>query len=59
MFPFLRFIPTLIAIVDRFCKYNARYQVQIRRNLPDALKEPYDAMMVACDVFMAAVAALG
>lgn len=55
-YPFLRYIPTLIGIVDRFCKYNARYQVTIRNNLPDGMKAPYEALLVACDVFMAAVA---
>lgn len=53
----LRYIPTMIGIVDRFCKYNARYQQQIRRNLPAQLHPAYDSLLVACDAFMAAVAA--
>lgn len=53
------FIPTLIFIVMRICRYTTRYDVQLRKNLPEAALPAYDALRTACDGFIAIATALG
>ena len=49
------FLPRLIQIVRIVCIYTTRYEVQIRRNLPEGAVSPFDAMTAACGVFLTAI----
>lgn len=47
------YLPTLLAILNKFCIYCARWNATIRRNLPEEALPAYDALLLACDVFLA------
>ena len=52
------YLPKLIAITKLICVYTARYDQQIRENLPEGAIPAYDALRAACDVFLAVTAGL-
>lgn len=53
------FIPTLLFILHRLCRYMTRYDSQLRKNIPTAALPAYDAVRTACDAFLAVMAAIG
>ena len=52
------YIPTLVRILQRFCVYAQRYRDTILANLSGDAKTAFQALMVACDVFLDAVGEL-
>lgn len=49
------YLPMLIYIVTRICKYTARYDVQIRHHLTEPQLNAYNVLRTACDAFVAIV----
>lgn len=49
------YVPTLRAIVRTLCVYATRYQDTIRANLAGAALLAFDALVIACNEFMAAI----
>lgn len=45
------YVPQLLAILQRICKYIVRYNVQIKAHIPDAAKPKLDAIVDACNDF--------
>lgn len=52
------FIPTFVRIVHAVCYYSAKYDAQIRQNLPSGAIPYYNALRSACAAFNEAVGAL-
>lgn len=47
------YLPMLVFIVTRICKYTARYDSQIRHHLTEGQLPAYNALRTACDAFVA------
>jgi hypothetical protein len=52
------YIPTLLKILERVCKFVARYQTQIDAHLTDSQSALLQNVVTACNVFVAAYGAL-
>jgi len=49
------YLPTLLFILNKVCKYILRYNVQIKANLPSNAAPAVDAVVTACQVLGAIV----
>ena len=52
------YIPTLLKILERVCKFVARYQSQINQHLSAPQQAQLQTVVTACNVFVAAVGVL-
>ena len=52
------YIPQLIDIVYRVCKYATRYRSQILENLPPAAVDPFNALADTCQDLLDAIGVL-
>lgn len=52
------YIPTLLKILERVCKFVARYQSQINEHLTAPQQALLGNVVTACNVFVAAYGAL-
>lgn len=52
------YIPTLLKILERVCKFVARYQSQINEHLTTPQQTLLQNVVTACNVFVAAYGAL-
>lgn len=52
------YIPTLLKILERVCKFVARYQSQINEHLSSPQQALLQNVVTACNVFVAAYGAL-
>lgn len=49
------YIPFLVALLRRACVYITKYKTVLVRYLPEGGEAALDAIVLACDVFMALV----
>ena len=52
------YIPTLLRILERVCKFIARYQSQINEHLTAPQQALLNNVTTACNVFVAAIGVL-
>lgn len=55
---FKTYIPHLLKILEVVCRYVARYRNQLARNLTEDQLTKLDAIVTACNIFIAAVGVL-
>lgn len=52
------YLPTLLKILERVCKFVARYQSQINQHLTSPQQVMLANVVTACNVFVAAIGVL-
>lgn len=52
------YIPTLLRVLERVCKFVARYQSQINAHLTSPQQALLQNVVTACNIFVAAYGAL-
>lgn len=52
------YIPTLLKILERVCKFIARYQTQLNGHLTEPQQALLQNVVTACNIFVAAYGAL-